>query len=224
MIALVLGSTGAVGKALVAELTSNSSFDEVRAITRRQYEFKNNSAKLVQKIVDFDALEKHEKDLKGADVLFVAMGTTRASAGSAENFLKIDQELTVAATKAAITSGKDQKILYVSSSGASTSSPFLYPKSKAATETKLRELGAKTTIVFRPGLLELNDEREESRVGEAIARAIIPRLRLFGLKSLSSNVTEIARAMRVVAEDNSKLENHILGNADILRLSALSSS
>lgn len=77
------------------------------------------------------------------------MGTTRAAAGSADNFVKIDREYVLAAAKAALTDEKAtmQRLLYCSSAGANSSSFFLYPKSKGLTEEGLGEL----TMVYALG-------------------------------------------------------------------------
>lgn len=219
MKAIVLGSTGAVGRALVNELTTNSAkWDEVRAITRREYQFDIQSPKFSQRVVDFNSLDEYKSDLQGYDTIFVAMGTTRASAGGAENFVRIDQDLTVDATRAALTDGRKQHILYVSASGASESSPMLYSKSKGQTERRLKELGAASTTIFRPGMLELQQSREESRLAETIFRPMISKLRYLGINSMSSNVAEVAKAMRLVAEDGSRAETGVVSNTNILAL------
>lgn len=202
MKAIVLGSTGAVGRALVHELISNSDYEEVRAITRRQYDFGIESHKLVTKVVDFASLEKHKSDLQGCDAVFVAMGTTAAAAG--ENFVKIDQDLTVETTRATLTTGTQQHVLYVSSFGASESARLLYPRSKGQTERRLRELGANKTTIFRPAFLELQQERETPRMAERLLLPIMSRLRYVGIKSMSANVAEVAKAMRIVAENKVK--------------------
>lgn len=55
------------------------------------------------------------------------LGTTRAAAGSAENFTKIDKDYVINAAKAAKTES-DQRLLYLSSMSASASSFMLYTK------------------------------------------------------------------------------------------------
>lgn len=218
MKAIVLGATGAVGKALVTDLANNSSYEEVRAITRRDFKFDTQSPKLNQKVINFDALESHKGDLQGYDTIFVTMGTTRAAAGGAENFIKIDQDLTVEATKAAITPGLKQHVLYCSAGGASEASPFLYPKSKGQTERRLRELGASSTTIFRPGFLELQQQREKPRLAENIFGSVISKFRYVGIKSMSASVTEVAKAMRIVAENNYTSVQDPVTNAMILAL------
>ncbi|CCG85033.1 protein of unknown function [Taphrina deformans PYCC 5710] len=220
MKAIILGSTGAVGRALVNDLVSNSKFDEIRAITRRDYDFNIQSPKFSTKVVDFNALDSHAAELRGFDAIFVTMGTTRAVAGSAENFIAIDQDLTVRAAQAALTSGKEQHLLYVSSAGASTSSYFLYPKSKGQTEDRLRALGATKTTIFRPAFLIVEEPRARARLVENIFSSVVPKARYLGIRSMSAGVGEVAKALRVVAEDSKRAVRDPVNNADILALCA----
>lgn len=71
------------------------------------------------------------------------VGTTRAQAGSAQAFSKIDREYVIAAARAALvqdTSNK-QKVLYCSAPLANSKSKFLYTQSKGMTEEGLGEYG-----------------------------------------------------------------------------------
>lgn len=218
MKAIVLGSTGAVGRALVNELVNSSNYEEVRAITRRDFDFGCKSPKFSQRVLKFDDLASHKDDLQGFNDVFVTMGTTRAVAGSAQNFIKIDQDLTIDATKATLTEGFEQHILYCSSAGASESSFFLYPKSKGQTERRLRELGAASTTIFRPGFLEVQQKRERAGMAENLVKPLFGGLRYLGIRSASANVAEVAKAMRIVAEDKTRVVQDPVNNATILTL------
>lgn len=220
MKAIVLGSTGAVGRALVIELVNNSKYEEVRAITRRDYDFGITSPRFNTKVIDFSSLDKHADELKGFDAVYCSMGTTRAAAGGAENFVKIDQDLTIATVNAALTPGLTQQLLYVSSFGASEASSFLYPKSKGQTERRLKELGFAKTTIFRPGFLEVPGGREKPKFGESIFGPFMSSFRMIGVKRMSASVQEVAMAMRIVAEDSTKHSgNEPVTNAEILALS-----
>lgn len=148
--ALLLGATGAVGKVLLGDLLRSSHYGKVHAFVRRP--FKAQSAykdedKLVEHIVDFDKLVDTDegaqafKEVK-ANTVFITLGTTRAQAGSATQFERIDREYVLKSAKAALLDNEDaqrlgQRVLYCSSMGATSSSPLLYPKSKGLTEEGL---------------------------------------------------------------------------------------
>lgn len=73
------------------------------------------------------------------------MGTTRAAAGSAKAFERIDRDYVLAAAKAALQQDAgtraQQRVVYCSSSGSNSKAPFLYMKSKGLTEEGLGECG-----------------------------------------------------------------------------------
>lgn len=146
--AILFGATGAVGKPLLSELLKSPQYDQVHTFVRKP--FKNESshkeeAKLIEHLLDFEKLldeGKGAEEIKKvqAEAVYITLGTTRANAGSAEAFERIDREYVLAAAKAALNSEqKDQKVLYCSSFGVSAKSPFLYPKSKGLTEEGLGE-------------------------------------------------------------------------------------
>ncbi|KIJ21051.1 hypothetical protein PAXINDRAFT_65728 [Paxillus involutus ATCC 200175] len=173
--ALLLGATGATGKKLLGELLGSPEWTKVGEYGRRvtpEAELLptgRTAGKLEQKVIDFEKLG--EAGLKDGrwDVVFVTLGTTRAQAGSAEKFEKIDREYVVDACKAAKSDDPlhEQRVVYLSSGGANPSSPMLYTRSKGLTEQALARLGYSDTIVFRPGFLK-NAERSHARTAESI--------------------------------------------------------
>ena len=105
-VALVIGSTGAVGRDLVAELVSSSRCTKVIALSRRDVpeskwnsvfpfmDFETAGKKLQVQKVDFDHFS--ESDISGpdkVDAVFSCLGTTRKDAGSVEAFRRGDKEL-----------------------------------------------------------------------------------------------------------------------------------
>ncbi|KAF9233834.1 hypothetical protein BU15DRAFT_79693 [Melanogaster broomeanus] len=172
--ALLLGATGATGKKLLGELLASNEWTRVGEYGRRVSAPPASSpGKLEQKVIDFENLDAAGLKDGRWDVVFVTLGTTRAAAGSAEMFEKIDREYVVNACKAAKTDdpAHEQRVVYLSSGGSSPSSPFLYPRSKGLTELALARLGYADTIVFRPGLLK-NAERPDKRLAETVLGVI----------------------------------------------------
>lgn len=162
--ALLVGATGATGRYVLKELLASQQFTRVGEYGRRTTPLDQITAgkeKLEQKTIDFKKLENSGlKDGKW-DVVFITfdsirflsdnqtnivdrLGTTRANAGSAAAFEKIDREYVINAARAA-KSDSSQRLVYLSvsiaifftvhtftqqlqSAGASASSSFLYPR------------------------------------------------------------------------------------------------
>ncbi|KAF7985785.1 hypothetical protein HWV62_411 [Athelia sp. TMB] len=86
---------GATGKHVLAEILASPSFSRVGEYGRRVTPLEKITAgkeKLEQKTVDFEKIEEAGLASGNWDVVFITLGTTRAAAGSAEAFEKIDRE------------------------------------------------------------------------------------------------------------------------------------
>jgi len=201
---LLLGATGATGKHVLRELLANNHFTRVVEAGRRVTASEAVAAlagkeKLVQKTIDFENLQESGLADEKADVVVIVLGTTRAKAGSAEAFIKIDQKYVVDAAKAAKT-GSDQRLLYLSSQGANASAPsfLLYPKSKGDTEHALASLNYKDFVVFRPGYLQ-DAQRGETRLVESIYGKFLNVLPV-GRDSMSISVPILATSIVKAAQ------------------------
>ena len=97
--------------------------------------------------------------------MFSGLATTRAAAGGFDKQYKIDHDLNVELAKAAKQAGTKTYVL-ISSTGASTSSFFAYPKMKGEIEEHTKELDFEHTIIIRPGLI--SGQREKRGVAEAV--------------------------------------------------------
>ncbi|KAG1747963.1 uncharacterized protein EDB91DRAFT_1115716 [Suillus paluster] len=140
--ALILGATGATGRNLLRELLTSDQWSKVGEYGRRDGRW---------------------------DVVFVTLGTTRAKAGSAEMFEKIDREL-----RKSDDPTHQQRLVYPLLRKHHYVLPFLKSlpdflsfRSKGLTELGLARLGYADTIVFRPGFLK-GAEREDKRLAETI--------------------------------------------------------
>lgn len=100
----------------------------------------------------------------GAQLFISGLGTTRAAAGGFDNQWKIDHDLNLELAKAAKAAGTKAYVL-ISSSGASSTSPFGYPKMKGKLEDAVKELGFDHVVILRPGLIV--GERTEQTHGAA---------------------------------------------------------
>ncbi|GAA5809291.1 hypothetical protein MFLAVUS_002697 [Mucor flavus] len=210
--ALVLGATGAVGKQLLKDVLKNGSYTKVVSVGRRPVDLEDSipKDKLVQKTVDFENLEAHREDFKNVNDVFCCLGTTRADAGGAEKFVKIDQGYVLSSAKLIAEENKaaDAKLspvhfLYCSSMGSNKNSPFLYPKVKGQTEEALSEAGFEKVSIFSPALLETVEPRTRPRMMDKIVMAVFrPINGLLGLDQIIS-VETVGKAMHRVANNSS---------------------
>lgn len=99
--ALVIGGTGAVGKALLRDLLVNSKYKKITTVGRRDVILEENvpTDRLIQINVDFEDLERHREAFRGYDVVFCTLGTTRADAGGAAGFRKVDHDYVINSAK-----------------------------------------------------------------------------------------------------------------------------
>ncbi|KNC97431.1 uncharacterized protein SPPG_07354 [Spizellomyces punctatus DAOM BR117] len=225
--AIIMGATGAVGKALVREVMEADAFEKVTLLLRREVEYEGpHSEKLTQKKVDFENLE--ESVFAGHDVMFCTFGTTRAQAGSAEAFQKIDRDYVLNAAKLFKSANPTTPLhfLYTSSGGANASSWLLYPRTKGEIENGLKSMNFAKCSIFRPGFLVLEEERRGSRFAEDMVAPILGGA--FGRwTGLSTPVGSCARAMRRWAVGGGegitvevKDGTYTIENKDILKMGA----
>ena len=160
--AIIFGSTGLVGSALLNILLQGDEYGTIKAFVRKPISFSHK--KLQQIIIDFDQPESFSDQITGDDI-YLCLGTTMKKAGSKDAFYKIDYTYTMqAATSAA--KNKVKKLCLISSLGADASSAVYYSKVKGDVERDISALGIDTIHLVRPSLLL--GHRKENRVGERI--------------------------------------------------------
>ncbi|KAI9247156.1 hypothetical protein BDA99DRAFT_526220 [Phascolomyces articulosus] len=209
--ALVLGATGAVGKALLKDVLKNGGYKKVITLGRRPAQLDESIPQnnLEQKTIDFDNLEASRAEFRNVNDVFCCLGTTRADAGSAEAFRRIDQYYVVNSAKIIAEENKPESttttklspvhFLYCSSGGSNKNSPFLYPQSKGQTEESIIQAGFERVSIFQPGFLEVEQPREKSRLAEATLGVLLAPISHFLNLHLSISVVSVGEAMRKVA-------------------------
>ncbi|RBP51745.1 NAD-dependent epimerase/dehydratase family protein [Arenicella xantha] len=175
--AIVIGATGLIGSAIVAQLERTDAFNSIVTLTRRPVAFNGN--KVVNHVVDFDRLGDFSSLFKG-DVLFSCLGTTLKQAGSIEAQRSVDLDYQLQAAEIACEQGVAHYLL-VSSSGANAKSVSPYLKMKGELEQAIKALPFPRISIFQPSLLL--GERQDTRAGEALASKLLPLIcRLPGLR------------------------------------------
>lgn len=163
-IALILGASGLVGKALTKELLKNKNYSKIILIVRNKLGYE--SKVIEERSIDFDQLER--ENLK-ADHVFCCLGTTIKKAGSQAQFRKVDYEYPLNIAKRSKEQGANLFAI-VTAMGASSSSSIFYNKVKGEIEEALASLQFEHIGIFRPSILIGN--RTEQRFGESIGQKL----------------------------------------------------
>jgi len=195
---IIAGSTGLVGGNVIKVLSNKKQ--SVIALTRRS--MPNLPPEITEMIIDFDAFEKNGS-LPSCNNLFICLGTTIKTAGSKENFKKVDINYCLSIAKKAKEAGAETLSL-ISSIGANSSSKSFYLKTKGELEEAVQELGFLTVNIFRPSFLV--GERPEKRLAEKIAIKLAKILDLFLIGSASKykSVKAESLAKTMVSKVDSK--------------------
>ena len=204
-VAAVVGSTGATGAALLEALKNSQRFSKVVAIARSPPSTSSPS-KIAPVKLDLDQLAEaaaassassssssNSNPLQGVDAVFVALGTTRSAAGSAEDFWRVDVGGVASTATLAAAAGVPFFSL-VSASGASRNGwlkptlsflhPLYYAAAKGAAEQEaLVNSKSASVAIYRPGLLDRGSEKQ--RGGEKWAIKLgFPSLRVEDLAAV----------------------------------------
>ncbi|MCX7145657.1 MAG: NAD(P)H-binding protein [Sulfuritalea sp.] len=163
---MLVGATGAVGRAVLAQALSDRRVAEVVALTRRPLPA---AERLLNVVVDFDSLPE-QAPWWTVDAVICTLGTTQRAAGSNEKFAAVDRDLPLRIASRARAAGATRFALN-SSLGADAGSGNFYLRTKGEAEDAIRELGYPGYTIVRPSLIDA--ERAESRPGERLALTFV---------------------------------------------------
>lgn len=220
MKAIVIGATGATGKALLPLLAASSEVESIDCFGRRHSDFTHQ--KLNSHQIDFSKPDDWREKVQG-DVLFACLGTTLKAAGSKEAQWAIDYEANLEFTKAARENGVNTLVL-ISASGANSASRLFYQRMKGELEQAIIALNFPHLIIYRPPLLiRPNSDRLGEKVAERVFRVLNRISLLKNQRPLA--VEKLAQAMLKAAllpshEQASYSKNHmqVYEPQDIFRL------
>jgi uncharacterized protein YbjT (DUF2867 family) len=205
--ASIVGATGLVGRRILEELGDRLS---ARAWVR-------TPGSLPRGVVAHVSAEPPPAGdiFWSCDILFVALGTTMARAGSRAAFEKVDYGLVVECARKARDAGCTT-LAMVSAAGADARSGLFYNAVKGRAEEVVLQMAFPRTVVARPSLL-LGD-RVERRWGELLARKVLGPIRTLFPKSVRPvRDREVARALVNAALNPSWAGARFLHNAELVR-------
>lgn len=185
MKAIVLGSTGLVGRQVLKQLEQHPQFSDVLTITRRPEAAlgKIQNICLTEPLMDgeknislnhrIQLIEKLKSFDKDQTIIYCALGTTLKTAGSRSKFYEIDHDLVMAFANL-FKKLEYPHFWFISAMGADVDSSVFYNHVKGETESDIQDLKFPIAGIIRPSLL-LGD-RKEFRTGEKIATWLSPLL------------------------------------------------
>lgn len=184
----IAGATGLVGRALARQLP------DALALVRRPVD----GLGIATAKVDFTRPESFAA-LPAPVEVYIALGTTRAQAGSREAFRAVDFDAVLAVARAARSAGA-RRCAVVSALGADARSAVFYNRVKGEAEQALIALGFERLVIARPSLLDGRREAlgQPRRPGEAWAlRLLRPVAGLIPGAWRPIAAERVARAMRL---------------------------
>lgn len=168
---LIAGGTGEVGKCLVALMAERPDL-WVRALVRRPGTLKG-AANLEEVPFDYeDPAAYGPAFARPCDLLLIALGTTRAKAGSDDAFLRVDRDYPMRLISALATLHPKARVGLVSSVGADHPRG-LYLSAKATVEAELAASGL-AHVIARPSFLR--SDRSEFRPLEVFVNRLFAPL------------------------------------------------
>ena len=205
---LIAGASGLIGRELIKQLPAEH---ELTLLCRKPGKEAHHWLP-----VDFDDLASATLP-RPVDIAFCTLGTTRKEAGSAEAFRRVDLDYVIAFAELARRHGC-QRLIVVSSMGASASSPALYPRTKGEMEQALLAQSWPRLAIVRPAML-LGD-RQPPRRSEQIFQTIYPLFRPLLVGKLARwraiEASQVAHAMITLSRQPAGCE--IVENEQLLRL------
>ena len=169
-IALLAGTTGLVGRELLALLLESRDYATVHALVRRTSPHIDAAPGLKIHEVDFARLPV----LPAVDDVFIALGTTIKVAGSQQAFRQVDVDFVVDVARIARARGAS-RLGVVSAMGADPAARVFYSRAKGEMEMEIVRLGYDAVVIAHPSLL-VGDRAalgQPSRPGELWATRLL---------------------------------------------------
>ncbi|WP_118972096.1 NAD(P)H-binding protein [Taibaiella koreensis] len=191
--AVIAGSSGLVGGALLLQLCASKAFHQVILLVRRPSGFIH--AKVKEVIVDFDRIEQYADAIKG-DVFFSCLGSTRKKTPDKRRYYQIDHDYPLAMARIAQANGIAQFHL-ISAIGAGVQASNFYLKMKGETDRDIAALPFQAVHIYRPSFLDgpREERRFSERIGLALFSVLQPLMRGSLRKYRSIDVKHVAAAM-----------------------------
>jgi len=208
----IFGGTGLVGGFILEMILNDNYFHKVIVVTRSLVFQKHYKMEIRQ--IDFSNSKEIERSVEDSSIVFSSLGTTQSQVkGDRQAYREIDFYIT---HKIALACKLKQveKFLFVSSSGADSSSSNFYMNLKGEIDDIVSNLKLNATIIFRPSLLL--GKRNKFRFGEKIAQTLMPLFSFLMPKKLRPvQAIKVAKAMIDLSKINQQ-GNRIVDNEELI--------
>ncbi len=196
--AIIFGSTGLTGSALLDLALPDADYSTVICFTRKPLPVIHE--KLQNIVTDFTNLDAYGNLFQNA-VVFCCLGTTIKAAGyDKEKFKEADLYRPLLIAETAVKCNSDQ-VLVVSALGADKNSRLFYNQVKGELDERLQELPLLSLHIMHPSMLmgRKKNIRFGERAGEILSAVLSPLMMGGAKKYRPISATTVARAMLRIA-------------------------
>lgn len=212
---IIAGSSGMIGKLVLANCLNSDKVTEVISLVRKTTSQKHN--KLTEVVIEnFEEYSAQQHLFKNIGAAFFCLGVYTGQVPD-HIFKKITVNYAVEFAKALEKNSPRATFCLLSGAGADRTekSKISFARYKGMAENQIAKLNVKL-YCFRPGYIYPVEKRKEPNVGYKIMKTLYPIVKLLGNK-YSVKSTELASAIFNVGLYGA--EKQILENEDILKYS-----
>ncbi|MFT4737105.1 MAG: hypothetical protein ACI8QD_001676 [Cyclobacteriaceae bacterium] len=221
MKAVILGSSGMIGQAVLIECLENTGIEHVLLINRRPE--RRQDPKLTEILhEDFLDFTDLADTLTGYDICFYCVGITSAGLNEA-HYTVITHKYTIRFAQAFLRANQQPTFIFISGAGTDSSEKngTMWARVKGKTENDLLGMDFENAYMFRPGMIipkkGVVSRTTSYRIGYLIMKPLSTFMRRFP-KYVTDSVT-LAQAMISVATNGYKKK--ILESEDINKVKAV---
>ena len=212
--ALLFGASGLVGSHLLNQLIKDTNYSKIKLFVRSVTEIIDPKVEIIK--IDFNNLQNHKEDFKGADCFF-CIGTTKKNSSDKDEYRRVELDIPKEIAKIAKLNLVNS-FIFVSAIYANPNSSGDYVRFKGLVEEELKRLNFPKLALISPSFFM--GDRKEKRVGEKIGIFVfklLSPLLLGPIKKMRPIHSEtVAKAMIKAANEN--LEKNIFESNEIAEL------